>query len=185
MQMLVYPIFTSGTVLVQFGTGTMDVSQARLVEEYVPLTQLGPCLAFMTMVGQLSTLVGLISAEWIPDDNDVVALKENESWRLVQGLQLIVFVIILIYLLTLVRYDSPKFYVTQKQDEQAKKVIRKIYKTDGAHGNEDQILGEIKSLSSVDSNDVGIKDAFFTDEKYRRSSWIAILLSASVWLCGY
>lgn len=28
-------------------------------------------------------------------------------------------------------------------------------------------------------------DAFWKDEKYKRSSWIAIALTASVWLCGF
>ena len=180
-----YPIFTAGTVFVQFGTGTMEVAQSRLIEEYVPLTLLGPCLAFVSVVGQLSTLVGLVSADWIPDDDDTEALKANESWRWVQGLQLIVLVIFFVYLVSLVRYDSPKFYVTQKQEEKAKQVIKKIYKTDGQQGNETQILNEIKSLSSVETNDVSVKDAFFKDEKYIRSSWVAILLSASVWLCGF
>lgn len=51
--------------------------------------------------------------------------------------------------------------------------------------SEDQILEEIRRLSSVETNDVSLKEAFVSDDAYRRSSWIAIILTATVWLCGF
>ena len=185
MQILVYWIFTGGTVFVQFGTGVMEVAQSCLIEEYVPLDLLGPCLAVISVVGQLSTLVGLVSVNWMPSDDDQEALEADESWRFVQGLQLFVLVIILVYMLCCVRYDSPKFYVTQKKDSLARKVIRQIYHIDSFECSEDSVLAEIKRLSSVETNEVSLRDAFFRDERYRRSSWIAIVLTACVWLCGF
>ena len=83
-----------------------------------------------------------------------------------------------------VRYDSPKFYVTQKQDSKAKNVIRRIYSTNDGN-TEEQILDEIKALSSVETNEVSFADAFWKDERYRRSSWVALWLTAFVWLCGF
>ena len=74
MQILVYYVFIAGTIFVQFGTGAMEVAQSRLIEEYVPLDLLGPCLAVVSVVGQLSTLVGLLSVNWMPDDDDREAL---------------------------------------------------------------------------------------------------------------
>lgn len=114
MQILVYSVFTGGTVMVQFGTGVMEVAQSRLIEEYVPLNLLGPCLAVISVVGQLSTLIGLISVNWMPNDTDTQALEDDESWRYVQGLQLFCLILIVLYMVTMVKYDSPKFYVTQK-----------------------------------------------------------------------
>ena len=101
----------------------MEVAQSRLIEEYVPLNLLGPCLAVVSVVGQLSSLVGLISVSWLPDDKDKEALLQDETWRLVQGLQLAILVLLLVYMLMFVPYDSPKFYVTQKEDRKAKLVI--------------------------------------------------------------
>ena len=51
MQILLYTVFTSGTILVQWGTGFMEVAQSRLIEEYVPLNLLGPCLAIVSISG--------------------------------------------------------------------------------------------------------------------------------------
>ena len=94
-------------------------------------------------------------------------------------------VTIVVYMLIFVRYDSPKFYVTQKQDEKAKNVISQIFFINQDECTEDQVLAEIKRLSSVDTNDVSLSDAFWKDERYSRSSWVAILLTACVWLCGF
>ena len=83
MQFLQYFIFTSGTMMVQFGAGVMEVAQSRLIEEYVPMNLLGPCLAVISVIGQLSTLFGLVSVNWMPSDDDRAALEVDESWRFV------------------------------------------------------------------------------------------------------
>jgi len=88
------------------------VAQSRLIEEYVPLNLLGPCLAVISVVGQASTLVGLISVNWMPADDDREALEADVSWRYVQGLQLFILVILIVYMTIFVRTDSPKFYIT-------------------------------------------------------------------------
>ena len=75
--------------------------------------------------------------------------------------------------------------MTQKRDEMAKEVIRRIYKTDDLDCTDEQILEEIRRLSSVETNDVSLREAFWSDETYRRSSWVAIILTASVWFCGF
>ncbi len=83
MQILVYPVFTGGSMMVQIGCGIQEAAQSRLIEEYVPLNLLGPCMAVISVVGQLSTLIGLVSVNWMPNDTDTEALVEDESWRYV------------------------------------------------------------------------------------------------------
>ena len=52
----------------------------------VPLALLGPCLAVIQVIGQISTLLGIVSVNLLPPDNDPAALKSNEMWRLIQGI---------------------------------------------------------------------------------------------------
>ena len=59
----------------------------------------------------------------MPDDDDTAALEKDESWRFVQGLQLFFLIVIFIYMSFFVKYDSPKFYVTQREEEKAKEAI--------------------------------------------------------------
>ena len=87
-------------------------------------------MAVVSVMGQLGTLIGLVSVNWMPNDTDTEALKKDESWRIVQGLQGVVLFVLLFYMITMVKYDSPKFYVTQKDDEKAKQVISELYYTD-------------------------------------------------------
>ena len=37
----------------------------------------------------------------------------------------------------------------------------------------------------METNDVNFVDAFWYNETYRRSSWVAIILTGTVWLCGF
>ena len=37
----------------------------------------------------------------------------------------------------------------------------------------------------METNDVNFVDAFWYNEAYRRSSWVAIILTGTVWLCGF
>ena len=55
----------------------MEVAQNRFIEENVPLDMLGPCLAVAAVAGQFSTLFGLISVHWMPDDDDRAALEND------------------------------------------------------------------------------------------------------------
>lgn len=59
----------------------------------------------------------------MPSDDDTEALKADVSWRYVQGLQLVLLIVVLVMLAIFVKNDSPKFYVTQKNDEKAKDAI--------------------------------------------------------------
>ena len=71
--------------------------------------------------------------------------------------------VFVLYLIFFVKYDSPKYYATKNEDYTAKKVIRQIYETDSVNCTDEQILEEIKSLSSIDNNDVSLLDTFWND----------------------
>ena len=47
------------------------------------------------------------------------------------------------------------------------------------------ISRSIQQENEVDSNQVSLKEAFLTNERYRRASWISNLLMVSVWLNGF
>ena len=71
MQVLYFfGIYITGSMFVQFGTGMMEVAQDRFIEEFVPTNLLGPCLAVVQVTGQISTLLGIVSVNWLPADED-------------------------------------------------------------------------------------------------------------------
>ena len=49
----------------------------------------------------------------------------------------------------------------------------------------EQIAGKIKSGSTLATNKVTLVEAFFTNEKYRRASWIAVIQMAFVVQNGF
>ena len=90
----------------------------------------------------------------------------------------------------MVGMDTPRFYIMQGKDEEAKKAISKIYNTDGdAKKVENIYLAEKAACTVGDDEDVGAKVttkmALWTDERYVRSSWTAIGIMAFQCLTGY
>ena len=89
--------------------------------------------------------------------------------------------------------DTPRFYIMSGQHEKAKYAIRKIYNTE----NDVQKLNNIYLAEKAacpsgeeEGSQIGIgkqtmRQVLWTDEKYARASWTAILIMASQCLTGY
>lgn len=60
----------------------------------------------------------------LPDDEDLVALEANKSWRVIYVyFPVALYVFLILSLLFIIRYDSIQFLVLEKRDEEAKKAI--------------------------------------------------------------
>lgn len=93
--------------------GLQSVISPRFIEEYVPLEMCGTCIAIFSFAQNLGLLVALMIAYILPDDNDIVALDQNETWRWIFGLPILTYTLILISLYTVVPLDSPKYYAVR------------------------------------------------------------------------
>ena len=75
----------------------------------------------------MSTIIGVA----LPPDADPDKLAATENWIIIFAVQPILLVVTLILFYTLVRTDTPRFYIMQGDDEKAKEVIARIYVTKG------------------------------------------------------
>ena len=75
----------------------------------------------------MSTIIGVA----LPPDADPDKLAATENWIIIFTVQPILLVVTLILFYTLVRTDTPRFYIMQGDDEKAKEVIARIYVTKG------------------------------------------------------
>ena len=92
----------------------------------------------------------------------------------------------LIGLLAFIRHDSPAFYLySSDKDNQAKRAIHQMYNIEGSDLKAKQIAAVIKSNQTTATNTVTLKEAFFTDEKYMRASWVSVLTLAFLVFNGY
>ena len=48
----------------------------------------------------------------LPDENDKEALAADRKWRIMFGLPLLMYTLMLFGFMTIVRYDSPKYYMS-------------------------------------------------------------------------
>ena len=71
------------------------------------------------------------SALLLPPDKDKVALAESDMWRLIYALPIAMYAIMIVLMLLVVRYDSPKYSLVTGNKDDCMAVIHQIYKTNG------------------------------------------------------
>lgn len=121
-----------GRLVYGFAAGLQSVVSPRFIEEYVPVDNCGTCIAIFTFAQNLGLLIAMFIAVILPDDLDTEALEKNESWRVIFGLPLVTYSLILLGLIYLVPYDSPKFLMAQNQRTKALKSVHRAYETGGS-----------------------------------------------------
>ena len=106
---------------------------SRIIEEYVPLAMYATASPFNIFMGQFGSFLALISAIVLPsDDASEQELKDNSSWHYIFGLSFVWISIGILGFLFLVRTDTPKFYISKKDEDNAIKAIHTIYDTNGS-----------------------------------------------------
>ena len=177
----IWSVFLTAKFIVGSSIGLTGVIVARYIEEYVPLKWFGISqaisLTFLQAGIFLSTIVGAILPS---DDASEQELEDNTSWRYIFAVQPIMYVITIILFFVFVRMDTIRFYITTGQVEKAKIAISKIYNTGDDTLKLNNIYESERSKCTFGENGekMTYKQALFTNEKYVRSSWTAILIMA-------
>jgi len=161
------------------------VVSPRFIEEQVPNDYVGTCITIFTFAQNLGLLVAMFIAVILPDDLDTAALEANESWRIIFGLPLVSYTLILIGLTFLVPYDSAKFHMSNNQRYKALKSIHRTYDTGGSERQAQRIYNYIKRNSTQATSTVTFSEAFVTDEMYRRASWTNVAIIVFSELTGF
>ena len=90
----------------------------------------------------------MLIAVILPEDTDTEALVENQSWRLIFGLPILTYLLILIWLVCFLPYDSPKFHMQKGERHLAIKSIHKVYNTQGNYHRALKIYNHIRLTSA-------------------------------------
>ena len=117
--------------------------------------------------------MAFLLGEILPEDTDKDALKETEKWRIMYFIYPgAIYLVTLLSLIFIIKYDSIKNLITKGKIEEAKKHLCLVYKNCNAD-NVDLYIEKIRATCGEDSSGVSIKDAFF-DPKYRKSTWVNV-----------
>ena len=85
----------------------------------------------------------------------------------------------------LVRTDTPKFYISKQDDENALKAINVIYKTNGSEVRANRIKRFIEKSCNQQTTKVSLKDSMWVDERYARASIVNVTIMSFHVLTGY
>ena len=81
----------------------------------------GLMFALSQVLVQVSALIGTFSVLILPPDDDTQGLEDNQTWRILVGAGAVFMIIFLVLLLTLLRFDAPRFYLTEQNNEKKAK----------------------------------------------------------------
>lgn len=106
-----FGVMVFGRVVFGFAVGIMTCNIPKFVEETIPshvYGTFGSIYPLSTTFGAFAaTLFGLA----LPPDTDLVALRENQTWRYVYGFPILLCIIQILILLFVIKHDSPKFLI--------------------------------------------------------------------------
>ena len=106
-----FPVHLTGDSFYALGLGLMQPSTYRYIEEYVPQKLLSATFAGVTVLGSVAHLMSELSVEILPSDDDTEAIRTNNTWRICEGMPIVFFLLTFLGLFTLIRHDSPRFYL--------------------------------------------------------------------------
>ena len=126
-------------------SGLFSATATRYIEETLTTRlydSLGPLFNFSWALG---TLFAYCIAEILPSDKDFEGLKNTELWRVIYCyFPASFFLLLFILLLFFVKYDSPKYLIDNDRIDEAKVVLKLIYK-DCKDSNVDGYIEFIRS----------------------------------------
>ena len=104
----------------------------RYIEEYIPVQIYTVCFGLFYFSQNVGGLLAMFSGLLLPPDDDTKALKESNMWLFIYGFPAALYLLMVILMLTVVRYDSPKYSLVTGKKENCIAVIHQIYKTGGS-----------------------------------------------------
>ena len=164
-----------GRTLLGLACGLQTVVTPRYIEEYIPIQVYTPCFMTYYVSQNLGNLIALFSGLILPPDSDEKALIASNTWYFIYAFPLVWYSIMVALLIGVVRYDSPKYSLVKGKKEDCIAVIHQIYKTGGNDELANEITEFIGSTIQKQSISVTYKEAFCSDERYTRASWINVV----------
>ena len=151
----------------------------------MPLQMYGTAIGAFVCSINVGSLIALCGGAILPPETDEAALKASGMWRVIFGFPLPLYMLIAILLLTVIRDESPKFLLTQRKREECLKVVQKIYHTDGDRAKANEIADFVQSTIQKQSTKVTYKEAFCSDERFTRGSWVNVINMMNHELTGF
>lgn len=121
-----YPTKVAGGILHGISAGILQVTSNRYIEEYVPLAMYGTASPFNIFCGQFGVFLGNLTGIFYQNDSPE-ELATTQVWRYIDAGSALFATLTIISLLTLVRTDSPKFYLSRNDEAGAMQAVHAIY----------------------------------------------------------
>lgn len=87
--------------------------------------------------------------------------------------------------LCLIKTDTPKYYISQNDEDNAIKAIHAIYQTEGSQIQANRIKRFIEKSCNQNTTKTSLIDSMWRDERYARASIVNVTIMSFHVLTGY
>jgi MFS family permease len=125
--------------------GIFGVALPRMIEETVPHQLLGPFGVITNLSVNTGGLIAIMMGLGLPDDPKDPVMKTTNFWRVIFGLPWVFQAFTIPALLFIVKEDSIKFLLNRGNEDEALRLIKRVYHRDENH---EEIMQYLKATSS-------------------------------------
>ena len=103
----------AGRFIYGFASGALSVASPRMIEEYVPVHLQSTFIAVYVIASAFGGSLSMFSALLLPPNSDKAALQSSQAYLYIMGFPIVIYVLMAVFLLTVIKYDSPKYYLVR------------------------------------------------------------------------
>lgn len=166
-------------------SGVIVAAAPKLLEETVPAHLIDKGFGVSTnMLINAGLMINTLIAVGNPDNTNYDELNDSSFWKVIYGFGIVPCALSLLMFLCIHREDSLIFYLEKDRDEEADKVLARIYSQEDQK-TRDQIKSilkmQLKDSDDTEEEEVGMWKCL-THPDYRRATWVCIgVATANQW----
>ncbi|CDW72682.1 sugar transporter family protein [Stylonychia lemnae] len=171
----------AGRLVLGFCGGLFSVALSRMIDETIPQNLLGTFGVVTNLSMNAGNMFSILMGAGLPDQEDTKASEDSNFWRIIFGFPWVFQIIQVSAFLFIVRYESIKFLIDHKRDNQALKAIQQVYHSSE---NPQEILDYIRRTGQKPSSNKISMCKALTGQNFWRATWFCILFGILLQLTG-
>jgi len=117
-----------GKLAFGFASAVVVIAAPKMIDETCPIYKLKLFGLATNFYLSLGVTIAMVMGLWLPKPDDIDGMKTNQLWRYIFGMPAVWAILQIICLLTILKYDSIMFLIQQGNNDDALKMISKVYK---------------------------------------------------------
>ena len=110
-----------------FAAGHLNIIMAKSIDETVPASAKGAFGIGTNAYLRIGIMCIFFLGAILPDDHDIEGMKNDERWRIIFAIPLVLAVLQCLCFLLLIKEEPVGYNISMDRDDEARKLLKKVY----------------------------------------------------------